>query len=110
MKRVLKMTQLGLKYCPLVKFSQMHEHLSSDVSRWRLIFFSPHPSFLHFVPKCRAPCGGSRVFSKKHFGASRDLNSNLSSATHQLAGLRCTAESPLPLLHLRILASRRSYV
>ena len=55
MKRVLKMTQLGLKYCPLVKFSQMHEHLSSDVSRWRLIFFSPHPSFLHLSPNAEHP-------------------------------------------------------
>lgn len=65
--------------------------LAFRVLQWKLILlFSSHPSFLHLEAMC----------NKRHLELSRDLNSNLSPPTRQLAGLGCIASSPFPLLQL----------
>ena len=62
-----------------------------------LLVFSLYPSFLPFFPNAEFLRWKQAVHTR-YLEASRDLNSNLSSATHQLAGLESIAGSPLPLL------------
>lgn len=70
--------------------------------------------FLIILPFCTCSQTQSSLWWKqgvqtRYFEASRELNSNLSSATQQLAGLGCIAGSPLVLLQNANTAWRQSH-